>query len=785
MMDALLDLTIKSTVLLGIGALMVLLMRRASASSRHLVWTAALCAVALLPISRLGLPAWKLAVLSAPVAQPAASPLLATPLMAPEPLTIRSQVNAPGSGTDLPVPSVAASVAAPVSTAAPIAPAFVISAAVAIVAVWWLGVAILGLRALAGHVLLRRLTSRATIIEDPRARAMVEHAAQAFGVRRHIALLAHEHDGLPCTFGVVRPVILIPTSALVPDPAGISRLRAVLTHEIAHIARLDAISERITQVAVMMFWFNPLVWIAAHQARFERERAADDSVLAGGTKASDYAGDLVAIARTQSRALRSSAVPMAVSGLERRVRAILDRGVTRGRQSRVSVAMALIVVAATLPLSAVRLVARSAPLREPSSSARAPYASSPAPADELIVRATATPVEQSDPLAVWNTESLRNLRQVLRLAAEAHQEALTKVAIGTKPPVDVAVLETTVSRLEEAVKAFTPGTAPLTAQDLKSRRAVFSAALRSVESAGRRFTNGSISTTELSRALLVAAQTIDPSIQAPAPPGSLWAAHTSPLMFLPPPAGAAPQQESDQLAAWNAERTTNMRQVVDRARKAYADALTKVNIGTLAQIDTIPLETALAQILQMNLAAQANTILPPVIQIEAARARFTAALKDLEAMQVRFDNGLVTTQNLANMLVSAARSLSTQGADTGAHAATLVDRNNAKALYELLSGRVTSISGNVQADTATGHITANVDATNLSLTDAGLLTALRNVGTIAADADRADALVGLAQKYAFTPEMVTAYVAAANSIKTPAQRDRVFAQAIRVKSPDR
>jgi beta-lactamase regulating signal transducer with metallopeptidase domain len=760
--------------------LMVLLMRRASASSRHLVWTAALCAVALLPLSRMGLPEWKLAVLSAPVAQPAASALLATPLMAPEPLTIRSRVNLSEAGAELAVPSVAATV----SISEPTAPAFVISAADAIVAVWLLGVAILAVRALVGHVLLRRLTSRATIIEDARARAMVEHAAQAFGVRRRIALLAHEHDGLPCTFGFVRPVILIPTSALVPDPARISRLRAVLTHEIAHIARLDAISERITQVAVMMFWFNPLVWIAAHQARFERERAADDSVLAGGTKASDYAGDLVAIARTQSRALRSSAVPMAVSGLERRVRAILDRRVRRGRQSRVSVAMALIVVAATLPLSAVRLVARSAPLREPSSSVR-PYASSPAPAGELIGRSTATRVEQSDPLAVWNTESLRDLRQVLRLAGEAHQEALTKVAIGAKVPIDVAVLEATVSRLEEAVKAFTPGTAPLTAQDLKSRRAVFSAALRSVESAGRRFTNGSISTTELSRALLVAAQTIDPSIQAPAPPGSLWAAHTSPLMFLPAPAGAAPQQESEQLAAWNAERTTNMRQVVDRARKAYADALTKVNIGTLAQIDTIPLETALAQILQMNLAAQANTILPPVIQIEAARARFTAALKDLDAMQIRFDNGLVATQDLANMLVAAARALSTQGADTGARAATLVDRNNAKALYELLSGRVTSISGNVQADAANGQITANVDAANLSLTDAGLLTALRNVGTIAADADRADALVGLAQKYAFTPEMVTAYVAAANSIKTTAQRDRVFAQAIRVKSPDR
>jgi hypothetical protein len=174
-----------------------------------------------------------------------------------------------------------------------------------------------------------------------------------------------------------------------------------------------------------------------------------------------------------------------------------------------SVALTLIMLAVMLPVSAVRPVARSAPF-PPSSR-----------------------VEQSDPLAVWNTESERNLRQVLRLARAAHEEALTKVAIGTLAPIHVAVLETTVAQLEEAAKNFTPSTTPLTPQGLKSRRAVFEGALRSLESTERRFTNGSATTTQLAGALMNAALVVQPSIQAPGPTSVSLADHTSPFTFRP------------------------------------------------------------------------------------------------------------------------------------------------------------------------------------------------------------------------------------------------------------
>jgi hypothetical protein len=81
----------------------------------------------------------------------------------------------------------------------------------------------------------------------------------------------------------------------------------------------------IAQAACAIYWFNPLVWMAAAQLRSERERACDDAVLRGGALASAYAGHLLDIARELRPALRpSAALAMARrSDLEGRLLAVL------------------------------------------------------------------------------------------------------------------------------------------------------------------------------------------------------------------------------------------------------------------------------------------------------------------------------------------------------------------------------------------------------------------------------------------------------------------------------
>lgn len=148
--------------------------------------------------------------------------------------------------------------------------------------------------------------------------------------------------------------ILLPTSAPEWDA---TQLSGVLLHERAHVERRDSLLGILTDAACAVYWFHPLVWIAARRALFERERACDEAVLAAGVRRIDYASALLAVARDLS-----FAAGMAVAAkprLEERVRAVLDfelRVPHRGARAFVVIAAIAVApfVAALTPLAIIR-----------------------------------------------------------------------------------------------------------------------------------------------------------------------------------------------------------------------------------------------------------------------------------------------------------------------------------------------------------------------------------------------------------------------------------------------
>ncbi|MCU1340188.1 MAG: TonB family protein [Bryobacterales bacterium] len=166
----------------------------------------------------------------------------------------------------------------------------------------------------------------------------------------------HVSDAIqtPMTWGVIRPVILVP--AYVMDWASQKR-EIVIRHEQSHIDRHDWLLQSFAQLMTAVFWFHPLVWLASAQLRREAEHAADDVILAAGIEASDYADRLMAVARQfqgGSPVAAITAVTMVRQpALASRISAILDSGRTRARASvgaRLGVVLAA--VALLVPLSA-------------------------------------------------------------------------------------------------------------------------------------------------------------------------------------------------------------------------------------------------------------------------------------------------------------------------------------------------------------------------------------------------------------------------------------------------
>ena len=363
--SAALSIAVKASVLLGAAALVqAVLYRRLSAAMRHLVWTLAVVGLLLLPILSMALPEWAVVVRTA-----AAGAVDAGPAMA--------RVDEPATPAQPP-----ASVAARAESAADVRPSAGIplrSFAARANALAWPGV-MAGVYATGVLVMLihmglqrwsvRRLAREAADVRDPDWTRLLRECAACLGVDRPVRLLRSRERSMPMAFGTRRPAILIPATA---DTWPEDRQRAVVLHELAHVARYDCLTQSLAFAACTIYWFHPAAWWVARRLRIERELACDDRAIAAGARARDYAGHLLEIAYTFGRH-RAPAVAVSMARprhLEGRLLAVLDAARNRREPSvRVRIAWAALAAALLVPLaSATTTVA--APAAEPAGTAAA------------------------------------------------------------------------------------------------------------------------------------------------------------------------------------------------------------------------------------------------------------------------------------------------------------------------------------------------------------------------------------------------------------------------------
>lgn len=223
-------------------------------------------------------------------------------------------------------------------------------------AIWFLGMgSCLGLGMFLTFRFSKRL-KRFEAVNHPGKRvleAMLTELGCEFGWRKHPAVRITEAVEVPALFGVLRPEILVPPSAL--ERLSATELRLVLLHELGHWRRKDLWINLTLAVLQAAHWFNPLVWWAFHRARIECERATDAWVLhrAGIGQVTDYGEMLLHVLE------RSSKPRMAFSGMVSVVESPKDLrrrmvGISRfsGKRSRLAMAGSLAVL---LGLAAVGL----------------------------------------------------------------------------------------------------------------------------------------------------------------------------------------------------------------------------------------------------------------------------------------------------------------------------------------------------------------------------------------------------------------------------------------------
>ena len=140
-------------------------------------------------------------------------------------------------------------------------------------------------------------------------------------LKRSLSIRQTETIAAPLSYGVIRPVILMPKNT---EWKNIYQLRYVLEHEYVHIRRLDMLTKLIMIAAVCIHWFNPLVWVMYIRFNSALELSCDETVVRrfGMDIKSVYATALISMEEKKS-GLTPLCNSFSKNAIEERIRAIM------------------------------------------------------------------------------------------------------------------------------------------------------------------------------------------------------------------------------------------------------------------------------------------------------------------------------------------------------------------------------------------------------------------------------------------------------------------------------
>ena len=368
------SLLVKVTLLLALGLIASASLRRFAPAFRHQLLLVTLGSCLLLPVFIALTPRWDVGVL----------PSIASPDVAS---------NAPGS------PAVGSDTRLSAQTAHPSVfaanrsnPAVVWIERASLPLVWALGFLAVLIWLFAGRIRLGRIAKGSWSLTGAEWERALGEESREVGVTKPVRLLSSSVVSTPLTWGSRSPIILLPEDALDwPD----AHRRIVLRHELAHVARGDALSQLLAGFVCALYWFHPLVWIAERRLRAECERACDDRVVSLGTPAPEYAAHLLEVARSARSFGAPGFLSVAMarpSQLEGRLLAVLNESGRRGAPSRrVRIAGLLVALLIVGSVSAFRAVPRFAPSAHRASTAKKAIAVETKPVSDNLPIARGNP----------------------------------------------------------------------------------------------------------------------------------------------------------------------------------------------------------------------------------------------------------------------------------------------------------------------------------------------------------------------------------------------------------
>jgi bla regulator protein blaR1 len=162
-----------------------------------------------------------------------------------------------------------------------------------LVNIWFIGALLFLVRMASGLADLRQLHHKKHGAVGPKWVEFIKLQQEKIKISRPVQLLSSIHIDMPMTYGILKPVILVPSALLLHlNPA---QLEAIITHELAHIKRHDYLINLLQSMLEVVFFFHPVFWWINKEIKEQRENACDELAIHLGISPKDLAFGLASV----------------------------------------------------------------------------------------------------------------------------------------------------------------------------------------------------------------------------------------------------------------------------------------------------------------------------------------------------------------------------------------------------------------------------------------------------------------------------------------------------------
>lgn len=176
----------------------------------------------------------------------------------------------------------------------------------------------------------------------PVSNAFTEKWLKEHQIKRDIKIRQSDRISSPLTYGIFRPVILMPKTT---DWEDLQRLQYILQHEYVHIRRFDMIRKLVAALVLCIHWFNPAVWLMYLVYNRDIELSCDERVIRefGESSKPLYAKALIAMEEKRN-SLQPLSNSFSKNAIEERIKAVMKTKKVTVWASIISIAVIVIII---------------------------------------------------------------------------------------------------------------------------------------------------------------------------------------------------------------------------------------------------------------------------------------------------------------------------------------------------------------------------------------------------------------------------------------------------------